>query len=59
MKIDIKEIAEECVENLKNFDSIDIDDIYNQAYESVEEIIGNIALEIKDILEKEKIEVEE
>lgn len=57
MKINITEIAENCVENLKNFDSIDIDDIYNQAYESVEDIIGDISLEIKDILKKEKIEI--
>ena len=59
MEINIERIAEDCVENLKKFDSIDIDDIYNQAYEAAEEIIGDIALEIKDILEKEKIEVEE
>lgn len=59
MKIDIDEIANDCVENLMSLDCINIDNVYDEAHNAVEEIMGDIALKIKDKLEQRNIEVKE
>lgn len=57
MKIDIDEIANDCVENLMSRDCINIDNVYDEAHNAVEEIMGDIALKIEDKLEERNIEV--
>ena len=55
---EIEEIANDCVnELLYEDDEISIDDIYDKSHDAVEDIIGDIALEIRDILEKLNIKI--
>lgn len=60
MDFDIEEIAKDCVsELLSECDEISIDDIYDKSHNAVEELIGDIAIEIRDILEKQNIEIQD
>lgn len=59
MKIDIDEIIYDCLNNLdlEDEDGIHIDDIYDEAHDAVEEIIGDISSGIISELEKRNIEI--
>lgn len=59
MDFNIEEIAKDCADKLLQQDDISIDDIYDESHDAVEEIISDIAIEIRDILEKQNIEIKD
>lgn len=59
MEFNIEEIAQDCAYELLKEKEVSIDDIYDKSHNAVEEIISDIAIEIRDILEKQNIKIKD